>query len=258
MSQSKIICLLITIATSLSAQKQKPADEEFIIIGLGAQYRSQYDQILSPLRYAGWLGSALIGQRSEGPRWHSEFLLSGSAAWLQPDAGSGEGRQTLYYGRASYRLAYAVWHRPKHRLYAGLQSLNSLQLAEHSNFANSRQSLRGFFSYGPSLSYRGVIYDRGPASPSHWAWRQNLFLPIGSYLLGPGYLRLFDGEDFGTQGHYFLPEAWHIQSRSELIYRLSNGNEISLSYRWEYLESRPLNQFASGGHEFFLALNFRL
>ena len=85
----------------------------------------------------------------------------------------------------------------------------------------------------------------------------DLGLPFGTYYLRPGYVKPFLAEKLSSKGSAFWGDYYLLDSRTDLIWLLPNGNQLRLSYNWEYTQLDVLNKLQTGLHQISLSTIFR-
>lgn len=230
----------------------------YLVTGLGGQFERYNDEFLSPNRYSGWGGSMVLGWHHLNDKWVDKLDIRGEGGW-QNIEGLNASNQTLSVaGRLHYSLAYQVYRHQIGRLFAGLQSANYFGLRQHNQFQNSAYSNTGFFSYGPSLSYLIEAPKTWPSILPRLAWQSSAFIGIGSVLMRPAFTRPYRDGLPALIEHQFLGEMQHWEFRHNLIYRLKNGNQIRLSYQWNYQSSAIGQAQSMGSHTAEIQLFFKL
>jgi len=230
----------------------------FILSGFGGQFERYNDQFLSPNRYSGFSGSAVIGWHHLNEKWIDKLDFRGEGGWQNIEGISAANQTLSLVGRLHYSLAYQIYRRNGNRLFAGLQSANYFNFREHNQFQNSANVNTGFFSYGPSLSYIFSAPATWPSILPRFAWQSSAFIGLGSLLMRPAFTRAYREGLPAIIEHRFIGALQHWEFRHNLIYRLKNGNQIRLAYQWNYQASEsPLSQ-ALGSHTLELQLFFKL
>lgn len=254
-------CLLF-FGTLLKAQvAQDKLKGDYLRFSLGGQIQTFIDEFYSPLNYLGLGFNLGVGYVDQSDKWLNDLHLSGGFARLDNEEvlPGTSGIVSHFDGILEYRLGYAVWHSRAQKLFLGLSSLNQFNFREHSNFSNSAQSVAGFFNYGFSAEYQWTF-----ALPD---FRDNQYpmaltlgwdLPVGSYVLRPGFVRPIVGDGLGINGIYWWGDffAWHNDLSLRVFGR--NCNQISLTYRFAYVQFKELNELYQARHdllvEFYLVL----
>lgn len=239
-----------------SLAQAQPMQGFFMPAGFGYTYEVVKDNSLSPVSYSGHLAQAIIGFYYQDEKWLSQLDIRGMGGWQYPDVTPSDvSRQTLTgLGRAHYFLSYEVYENESWRFFAGLLSYNSWDYRSHNRYGNSQDNYTGLFSAGPKF-----VVQKQPFQ----LWQQNfalqygLGLPVGTYFFRPGYVKPYTNneiaaKDFAWWGDFFLAD-----SRTDLIWILNNGNQLRLSYIWEYATLNAPNKVQLASHQLAVTTVFK-
>ena len=227
----------------------------FMKFGLGYSYQSVLDQAMSPVTYNGHFGQLQIGYYDQNNLWISDFDLSALGGLQRPVSLRDEtNRQTLSgLARLRYTLARQFTTFGRWRFFAGLSSLNSFDYRNHNQYRNSESNYIALFSLGPSAG----VQREFELFQQNWGLQVFMDVPLTGYYLRPGYIKPFFNGDIGSKGFVWWGDFFMLNTRSDLIYYLPNGNQLRLSYQWEYLGLQPLNKVQTATHQISLCAVFR-
>jgi len=249
--------LLLLIGFKPSAQNL--FEGEYLLLGLGGQMENFKDDLVSPLIYEGYSGAAGIGWHSQHGAWQNN-LAGHIAIGLQgpPSLNDASNQTTTISGSINYSLRYRILKLEKQSLFLGLSSANLIGFRQHNLYRNSALSFSNFFSYGLSAAWQYRPKLRLWQTEIPLAWQSEVNFPLASYLIMPGYIRQFFNDESGLKTHAFIGDFWHLEMRHNLVYPLKNGNQIRLSYHWNYAEYNGLNYISQAQHYLMLHLMFKL
>ena len=257
MSKQLFGALLLLISFKPSAQNL--FEGEYILFGLGGQIENFKDDFVSPLIYQGYSGAAGIGWHSQHGAWQNNFDGHIAVGLQSPRSLMDVDNQTTTVsGSINYSLRYRVIKEDKHALFLGLSSANLIGFRRHSLYRNSALSFSNFFSYGLSASWQFQPKLSLWGNKVPLAWQSELNFPLASYLIMPGYTRQSFNDESGFKSHRFIGDFWHLELRHNLVYPLKNGNQIRLSYHWNYAELNSLNYLSQAQHYLMIHLMFKL
>ena len=255
----KVFLALILAFFGLKLSAQNVFEGEFLLFGLGGQMENFQDDLVSPLNYQGYSGAAGVGWHSQHGPWQSN-LEGHIAIGLQGPASltKAPNQTTSITGSVNYSLRYRLIESNKHAFFLGLSSANLIGYREHNLYSNSALSFSNFISYGLSAAWQyrpnWTIWN----TDLPLAWQTEFNLPLASYLIMPGYTRQFFNDESGLRKHSLIGEFYHFEFRHNLVFSLKNGNQIRLSYHWNYAEYKGLNYIAQAQHYLMVHLMFKL
>jgi hypothetical protein len=253
----RILLALALLSFGLQAQDKLSGD--YLFLGLGASSESYKDHFVSPNVYGGVSGDISLGWHSYKEAWMSNLDATGLAGWQNPIAFPNQNSQTNSFGfKGHYSLRYRFSQKGKHGFLAGIYSQNIFVIRNHNQFSNSAQSASGFFGYGPSLAYTYSRTTKVFGRDWHWSWQSEWNIPFGTYILRPNFIRTYAFGNFADRGHHLLNGTWQTDFRHSLIWRRSNGNQLRLSYQWDYFQTERYNPAYYGGHHFSLQFFYKL
>jgi hypothetical protein len=255
----KALTLIFFIMLSFSLSSQSAFNGEYILFGLGGQLENFKDDLVSPLLYGGYSGAASLGWHSQHGAWQSNLDGHIAIGYQSPlSLKQASNQTTTISGSVNYSLRYRIISKEKQALFIGLSSANLIGYRNHNLYRNSSLSFSNFISYGPSASWQ----YQPQWHIGNWnlpiAWQSEISLPLASYLIMPGYNRQFFNNESGLKKHTFIGEFWHLDFRHNLVYLLKNGNQLRLSYHWNYAEYEGLNYVAQGQHYLMFHLLYKL
>lgn len=242
----KLICRVFLFLMVCSTAVAQDLRGHFMPFGLGYSFEVVKDASLSPVSYSGSLGNIKLGYIHQNDNWLSSFDLFGIGGFQKPDINR-EGnlsRTITFGGRLTYSLSYKVNKSSDWSVFAGLTSTNIWDFRIHNRYNNSSSNYVGLFSMG----LIGTVQKPFEFIGQNWAVQYSLGLPVGAYYLRPGYIKPFFNDGIGSKGFAFWGDYFQLDSRTELIWLRPGGNQIRLSYYWEYAQLDPLNKVQLGGH----------
>lgn len=228
---------------------------DFIPFGQGYMHQTAKDASLSPVSYSGSLGTIKGGYYFQNKKWINLLDITGFVGFQRPTINREESlnRTFTFGGRIQYQLAYKVYEQNDWSVFSGIYSHNLWDFRTHNRYANNRENFTGLFSLGVSSTLQKPFSIWG----QNFAGQYILGLPIGSYYLRPSYILPNFNGGVGSKGFAFWGDVFIVDSRTDLIWILKNGNQIRLGYYWEYAELDLLNQVQIGGHQLTLSTVFR-
>lgn len=255
----RLLNFAISFTLGLSLNGQSAFNGDYILLGLGGQLENFKDDLVSPLIYGGYSGAAALGWHSQHGAWQSNLDGHIAIGYQSPISLSGISNQTTTVsGSVNYSIRYRIINSDKQALFVGLSSANLIGYRRHNLYSNSALSFSNFISYGPSASWQFQPQWAIGKWKLPFAWQSEINVPIASYLIMPGYNRPFFNNESGLKKHAFIGQFWHFEFRHNLVYPLTNGNQIRLSYHWNYAEYEGLNYIAQSQHYLMFHLLFKL
>lgn len=262
MSSRKVWFATFSLISSLSLG-QVSFSGDFFNFGLGVTSETFRDEFYAPFNYQGLSAVAELGYYFQNENWQNTLFLGGGYGLASsPYTGAAENSISQIPAHLHYSLRYKIWQNPtkKHLVFAGLLNQNTWSYRSNSRFGNSSQSIAGLFSYGLSACYQllGIaenwLYKQ---QPSPWAVQLDFNLPLGSYVLRPGYVSQNLGDDFGLSEHLNWSSFFHLNTSTALVYQLGNGNQLRFVYRWDYTQVKEPNLFQQAQHQLLLSTHFK-
>ncbi len=246
---------LITVLLLSTTFILKGQHNHYLNFGLGYTYQTVKDEALSPVSYSGHMAHFRLGYYDEIKNWISSVEISGYGGVQEPDVASelNPSRTISGLGRVVYYLAYTPYSYNGYKFYAGVVSHNSLDYRLHNRYRNSSVNYAGFASFGFNFLVKKPLqfWDKS------FGLQYNLILPIGTYYMRPGYIKPFLNGEIGSKGFAFWGDFFQMDSRADLLWNLSNGNQVKLSYLWEYTSLNVLNTYQSGSQNLSLSIIFK-
>lgn len=230
-----------------------------ILINTGPQNTWERDFAYSPLVYKGSAIGFTLGYASVGEKKTDEVYLHYSRLPLQ-NVFDAELTAT-HASVMTYTFYKADWLPEK--LTLGWSNNNALSLRNFKDSQNFNPRFDFHTSFGPALRYQTFFGNQQQwrfASQAHWQVIGFLF--SASYVTSPPDPFLQEQSTFNAfwqSIRFFQPfQQQDLGILNQLFYRLPNGNEVGIGYRFHYtsLENAQRSQ-RSGGHYFF-QLNFQL
>jgi hypothetical protein len=261
---SKVFLGLILLFLSFFSKGQEIFQGHYLSTGMGFNTQLFRDAFYANFRYSTYSAIAQLGYYDQNKNWQNTFYTTsgfglGKKDYQEVDNYTLENIPTTLHYSLRYRVAN--WSCETHSLWAGVLNQNSFNYRVNSNLGNSSETFAGFFSYGLSAAYQfntqsnNIFNKAKPKIP--WGLQFNANLPIGSYVLRPGYATQIINGELGFSRHLFWRDFFHLNLRSDFILGLQNGNQLRISYRWDYSEVSVLNQYHQGQHQILLTTYFR-
>lgn len=227
----------------------------YMPFGLGYGFETVKDAALSPVSYSGNLGRISIGYYYQNEKWISMLDIAGLAGEQYPGINSDIGYRSTFtiLGRGTYHLSRRVYHNNGWNIFAGILSHNTWDYREHSRYSNSTTNYAGLFSLGPVITLQKpfTLYK------NNFTFCYQLGLPFATYYLRPGYVKPFLNQSIYNKGFAFWGDYYTIDSRTDLIWSFKNGNQIRLSYNWDYSQLDLLNKLQLGTHQISISTVFK-
>ena len=223
--------------------------------GLGYGFETVKDASLSPVSYSGSLGSISTGYYFQNEKWISQFDIAGLVGYQYPDVNRESGyRETLtILGRGTYNLSRRVFVKNDWTFFAGILSHNTWDYREHSRYGNSSANYTGLFSFGPVVTVQKPF----ELFSKNFTFSYSLGLPFGTYYLRPGYVKPYLNESIENRGFAFWGDYFALDSRTDLIWTLKSGNQLRLSYNWDYSQLDLLNKVQLATHQISISTVFK-
>lgn len=252
---SIVLCSHLALSQTKDSINYAALSGDYIQFSLGYSYQQVKDASLSPLTYAGNMGNIGLGYIYQSAKWRNSIYIMGFGAFQNPQqrAPDNSSRVTTFAGRLHYRLSYRVWQHHKWRLYAGVASTNVWDYRTHNRFGNSSENFTGLANLGPTLHLQRPFDLWG----QKWQARYTLDLPVAAYVVRPGFIKPLLIEEPSVQEWAFWGDYSSVFSTLKLAWLLDNGNQILLSYQWEYATYKPLNKVQLAGHHLALSALFK-
>lgn len=251
-----IIALLLP---SFKIRAQESLKGNYILYSLGGLNASQTDYFHSPIPYRGYGLNAMLGWHSFEGNWMSNLDLGGGAGLSNPyQFGDNRNSSLDLSARLHYSLRYLAFKSGKHQVFGGLYSQNFFNYRQLQNFANSSESFAAFFGVGPSVAYTYTRRDRIFGKDFNWSYQAELNIPASTIYLRPSFTRQLVAGTPGFVDHQLWGDAWQMDFRHSFIWHRANGNQIRLSYHWEYLKASRPNPYYFAQHQINLQLFFKL
>jgi hypothetical protein len=254
----KILLFLIPIFVFLGplfAQEKR----QTLFLNLGVQNSWERDYAYSPLVYQGSALGLSLGYSSSGEKKTDEVYLHYSRLPLQNAYNAG--LTGTHASIITYTFYKAKWL--PEELNIGWSNNNALSLRDFQDAQNFNPRFDFHTSFGPAIRYLVGFGNKQQwrfSAQAHWQLVGFVF--SSSYVTSPPDAFLYEQSTFNAFWQsicFFQPFQQHdLGMLNQLFYRLSNGNEVGLGYRFYFtsLENEQRTQ-RSGGHYFF-QLNFRL
>jgi len=257
---SRGIFIILLTNCGFNAHSQSLFQGHYLPFALGFNSELFTDDFYGPTRYRTASAIAQLGWVEQQENYQNNLYLSGGYGLGSLDQPTSNDRHmqnipaSLHY---SLRFKVAEADGQKHTFWFGLLNQNTFNYRINNRFGNSSTNVSGLFSYGLSGSYQ--LNAEAPnlfkkAITTRYGLQFDVNVPIGSYVLRPGYVTQMPNGDFGLSEHLFWGDFFHLNFRSALVIALSNGNQLRLIYNWDFVEVNKLHLYQQGRHQLFLGL----
>jgi len=243
--------LFVLLITQVKAQ----TNDHYLTFGLGYSYQTVKDDALSPVSYSGSLAHFRLGYYDVINNWISSVEMSGYGGIQKPDVAPELNPSSTYtgLGRMIYYLAYKPYTYNNYEFYTGVVSHNTFDYRLHNRYSNSRNNFCGLASFG----FNFLVRKPFKLWNNTFDVQYNLIVPFGTYYMRPGYIKPFFNDEVGSKGFAFWGDFFQLDSRTDLLWQLNNGNLLKLSYRWEYASLQVLNPYQAGSQNLSLSIIFK-
>ncbi|MCC5937110.1 MAG: hypothetical protein JJU34_07500 [Lunatimonas sp.] len=230
-----------------------------LYLNAGTQHSWERDHGYSPLVYSGSAVGFTLGCASIREKKTDEVYIHYSRLPLQ-NAYAAEMIGT-HASIMTYTFYRANWL--PEQLDVGWSNNNALSLRNYQDAQNFTPRFDFHTSFGPTARYQQSF-----GTEQQWRFAAQAHVQVIGFLFAASYLTSPPDPFLHEQSTFqafmqsirlFQPFRQHdLGMFNQLFYRLSNGNEIGIGYRWNYssLENTHRSQ-RSGGH-YFIQLNFQL
>lgn len=249
----KIHILLFFVLISLCASAQR----KYLVLTAGFDMCDLKNESMSPLTYYGAganLNQGLVVERKEGIHDFSLFSGAHIATPLIATA-------TMAFFNVNFEYTYlrrlGVAGASEIELFGGGAVTTRLAIRNHLQFSNNNFDLDQEYSFAIAGKARKIISLKKRQLELSWA----LTIPMVSLSYVPSYLGLGPGGfDFSDEpvinailqnGEVLsLGRFRRVISDMELVWNISSGNALALSYRWDYTTNISGNYIADAVHAF--------
>lgn len=222
---------------------------------LGYGFETVKDASLSPVSYSGSLGKAQLGYYFQNEKWVSMLDIAGLSGFQYPDVNREDNnRKTLtILGRGTYHLSRKFYQKNDWTLFAGILSHNTWDYRDHYRYSNSSTNYTGLFAFGPVLSVQKPF----ESVSKNFVFSYQFGLPVGAYYMRPGYVKPFLNQEIANKGFAFWGDYFAMDMRTDLIWVLPSGNQLRLSYNWDYSQLDLLNKVQLATHQLSISTVFK-
>lgn len=226
---------------------------------LGSQNTWEQDLAYSPLTYKGSSIGFTMGYASQGAKKRDEIYLHYGRISMQNPFGAvmvGTHAQVMTYTfyKANWLPEKFTW---------GWSNNNALSLRNFQDALNFNPRFDFHTSFGPAARYESMFGKKAQwrfSSQVHWQLIG--FLLSASYVTSPPAPFLQEQPTltaFWQSIRFFQPfQQTDIGMLNQLFYRLSNGNEFGLGYRFNYMNLQHEQRSQRSSGHYFLQFNFQL
>ena len=249
----KIHLLLFFVLISLYASAQR----KYLVLTTGLDICDLKNESMSPLTYYGAGGNLNLGlvvERKEGI--HDLSLFSGAHLATPLIATS-----TVAFFNVNFEYTYlrrlGVAGASEIELFGGGAFTTRLAIRNHLQFSNNNIDLDQEYSLAIAGKARKIISLKKRQLELSWA----LTIPMVSLSYVPSYLGR-GPEGFAFTEETIIREVFQhgevlslgrfrrVISEMELVWNISSGNALALSYRWDYTTNTSGNYIADALHAF--------
>lgn len=227
----------------------------YMPFGLTYNFETVKDDALSPVSYSGSLGGMSLGYYFQNKNWISLLDVNGAGGVQKPDVNREGNRSSALTGisRGSYQLLRKVYSYQGYDFYAGILSHNLYDFRQHNRYSNSSDNYEAMFSFGTSVAVQKPF----TLFSQKFAGQYTLGFPFGTYYLRPSYIKPYFNDKVGSKGFAFWGDYYLLNSKTELIWILKNGNQLRLFYNWEFAELDVLNKTQTDLQQIGISTIFR-
>jgi hypothetical protein len=246
--------LILFLLTAITVTAQNP-EGHYIIPSFNGYMHRVLDKAQSPVHYRGFGGGLGLGYGWHASKWILEVDISANFGLLKPRSSANplNTNITLWQGQADSRFLWEIRQHEKTRFMAGINAPVFVQYRNHSNHTNSSETWNAYAMIGPEggARYTFTLFRRGFVADGFLA------LPVWGYATKPAF-----AEFFGLFGENISQRSWrsmvNIQTDLRLCMMLINGNQIGISYRWNYYSDSVDNLSQLAAHRANIFLLFKL
>lgn len=237
--KTKLLYLFAVLLLGTGGYAQS-LEGHYMPFGLNYGYQTVKDNALSPISYSGSLGGLSLGYYFQNKNWISLLDINGGGGFQTPDVNP-EGNTsevTTGIARTTYQLMRRVITYKDWRFYAGVVSHNTFDFRQHNRYGNSSDNYQAYFAFGTSIAVQKpfTLFQK------NFALHYSFGFPFGGYYLRPGYVKPYLNDGIGSKDFAFWGDFYLLNSKTELIWMLSNGNQLRLFYNWEFAQLDVLNK----------------
>lgn len=249
---------LLLCTCHISAQALQKFEGDYLPFGLGGSYTVFLDNFNSPLVYEGWNGLLQSGYYYQDEKWQNILYLNGGLGFAAPRLDEASPSQyTNYLADITYQLRYRVWNTAHQQAFAGLVNHNTWAYRQHNRFRNSAETFTGLFSFGLSGNYQRQFNLRLFKKTFDLGLDFTANLPLASYVIRPGYVTQTIADAPAVKELRWIDDLVHVNMQTELVWFRKNGNQLRLSYRWDYAQVEAPITTQQASHQLFISSYFR-
>lgn len=251
-----IIVLLFFLVHNLVLGQEK---QRTLLWNAGPQNSWERDFAYSPLGYSGSVLGFSLGYTSESEKKIDEIYVHFARIPMENDFGA------IMNGTHGNIITYTFYNAPwiPTKMMVGWSNNNALSVRNFQDSQNFNPRFDFHTSFGPAVRYQTFLGKSEQfrfSSQAHWQLIGFLF--SASYVTSPPDPFLHERSTlnaFWQSIRFFQPfKQQDLGVLNQFFYKLSNGNEIGVGYRFSYisLENAQRSQRSSG--HYFFQLNFKL
>lgn len=249
---------LLLCSGHISAQALQKFEGDYLPFGMGGSYSVFLDNFNSPLVYQAWNALLQSGYYYQDEKWQNILYLNGGLGLATPRLSEASRSQyTNYLADISYHLRYRVWKSEKQQAFAGLANLNTWAYRQHNRFRNSSETFTGLFSFGLSGNYQRHFNLNLFSKNYQFGLDFTANLPLASYVIRPGYVTQTIADEPAVKELRWFDDIVQVNMQTELVWFRKNGNQLRLSYRWDYAQVEAPNKTQQATHQLFISSYFR-
>ena len=246
--------LSILLLAAITVTAQNP-EGHYFIPSLNGNMHRVLDQAQSPVHYRGLGGGMGLGYGWHADKWILEVDVNAGFGLIKPQTSENPLNTSiiLWQGGADNRFLWEVKKQRNTRYMAGINAPVFVQYRNHNNHSNSSETWNAYAMIGPEggAQHTFTLFRRGFVADGF------LSLPVWGYATKPSF-----AEFFGLFNDNISQRSWrsmvNIQTDLRLRMLLINGNQIGISYRWNYYSDSVDNLSQLAAHRANIFFLFKL
>jgi hypothetical protein len=253
-----LLSLLIYFG-AFAAQNDSAIVKDFLFVDVGGSLNSYKDELVSPLRYTGVHSSLRLGYeyRNKRSRWSVQFLatqgnLSSSAPTVQREQIPSAQRYqlNLNYDFKLPKIAFKKWN-----FTAGVELQTLVVNRENDEFDNASFTFDAATTLGPSITAnrtwtkkkrtRSIWFLKWEQKPHKMRWNNRISTSLFGQASRPSYQTIFEYTSerqtllnlmYNDENIFFgtVDRIFSLSTHSSISWHFFNGNELHLTYNWNY------------------------
>lgn len=256
-SKMRLISLTLLLFIQLGTFAQEK--QRTLYLNAGTQNTWERDHAYSPLIFKGSSIGFTMGYASSSHKKTDEVYLHYSRLPLQ---NSFNAQMTgTHASILTYSFYKAEWL--PEQLTIGWSNNNALSVRNFEDAQNFNPRFDFHTSFGPALRYQTSFGNQQQwrfSSQTHWQLIG--FLLSASYVTSPPDPFLHEQSTFNAFWQsirfFHLFQQYDLGILNQLFYRLKNGNEIGVGYRFHFTSLENAHRSQRSGGNYFFQLNFKI